>query len=125
MEEKVFFSNGSVRVTSTRFIVGSQTYAMSGITSVKASEIPPPRGLPIALGILGLLLLVLADGLVKVLGLGLIGLAVWIFTKQRPVCAVVLSSSSGEVQALDDSMNPHADIRGVVSALNEAIIYRG
>lgn len=39
--ERTFFDRGNVTVTDSRFIVGSQTYAMRGITSVKGIEITP------------------------------------------------------------------------------------
>ena len=35
VQETTFFEQGNVKVTNARFIVPSQTYAMSGITSVK------------------------------------------------------------------------------------------
>ncbi len=38
MEEKIFLNEGGVIVTSARFVVPSQTYAMSGVTSVKSYE---------------------------------------------------------------------------------------
>ena len=41
MEEKTFFDD--VKVTNSRFISGSQTYAMSNITSAKAYEKKPNR----------------------------------------------------------------------------------
>ena len=35
VQETTFFEQGNVKVTNARFIVPSQTYAMSDITSVK------------------------------------------------------------------------------------------
>lgn len=125
MDEKTFFEQGIVRVTSSRFIVGSQTYTMNGVTSVKSSEIPPSRTGPIVVILVGLLILAAAEGIVKVLGVAIIALGIWLFTQQRTTKAVVLSSASGEVQALSDQMDASVDIPGVVHALNEAIVHRG
>lgn len=36
MEEKSFYNEGGVSVSNSRFIAGGQTYAMSGVTSVKS-----------------------------------------------------------------------------------------
>jgi hypothetical protein len=41
VEEKVFFEDGANKVTNTRFVVGAQTYALSGITSVRIAEEAP------------------------------------------------------------------------------------
>ena len=43
MDEKTFFEYDDVKVTNARFISGSQTYAMSNVTSVKAFEEKPSR----------------------------------------------------------------------------------
>ena len=39
--DTVFFSSGLLVVTKTRFVVGHQTYALSGITSVRAAMFHP------------------------------------------------------------------------------------
>ena len=50
MTEMIFYENGTVRVTNARFIVGNQTHAMNGVTSIAHVENPPERtGLIIAL----------------------------------------------------------------------------
>lgn len=123
MEERIFFEQGSVKVTNARFIVDTRTYAMNGVTSVKSSVTPPTRGLPIALIIIGALML-LAGGMgVKLLGVALIGGGIWVWSQQKSTHAVFLSSASGEVQALANTDDQY--INGVVQALNEALIHRG
>ena len=41
--EKVFFEYDDVKVTNARFINGANTYAMSGITSIKLSHKEPKK----------------------------------------------------------------------------------
>ena len=54
MEETFFFNDRSVSVSNARFIANGQTYAMSGITSVKTFREDPSYQGPIILGLLGL-----------------------------------------------------------------------
>lgn len=122
MEEKSFYNNNGVTVTNARFIVAGQTYTMSGVTSVKTGQTgqeDPSRTGPIVLGIVGLLAL----GGAWYIGLPLIALAIYWWTQQKPTLPVVLSSSSGEAQAL--SSQDAAYIQAVVKALNNVIIHRG
>jgi hypothetical protein len=122
MDEQVFFEHGNVKVTNARFIVGSQTYAMNGVTSVKSSVTPPSRGGLIIAIVVGLLMLAGPVGM-KLLGVGLIAFAAWMLSQQKSLHAVFLSSASGEVQALADTDDAYID--GVVHALNEALVHRG
>jgi hypothetical protein len=123
MEERIFFEQGSVKVTNARFIVDSRTYAMNGVTSVKSSVTPPSRGGPIIAIIVGVLMLAAPGVGVKLLGIAVVGVGIWIFSQQKATHAVFLSSASGEMQALADT--DAAYIGGVVNALNEALIHRG
>jgi hypothetical protein len=43
MDERTFFQCEDIAVTNSRFVVGAQTFALSNITSVKATEQPPNR----------------------------------------------------------------------------------
>lgn len=122
MTETELFAGQDVRVTTTRFVVGAKTYAINGVTSVQTLRTPPARGGPIILGLIGLLLAA-GGGTATLIGLGMIALAVFIWMQQKDVFGVVLSSASGEVQAL--SSRDEGYIGGVVSALNEALIRRG
>jgi hypothetical protein len=123
MSEQIFFDEGGIKVTNARFIVHSQTYAMNGVTSVKSSVTSPSRGGPIALIVVGLILLFALEGASKIIGLAVGGLGVWIFIQQKSTHAVFLSSASGEVQALTDQNENY--INGVIQALNEALVHRG
>ena len=127
--ERVFFDNVGmgVRVTNSRFIVADRTYAMSGITSVKSATKTPSRNGPIVLGIFGIcgiLIAVLGPENYAMLGFGavLIFLAVIWWVMQKTHYTVLLASASGETEALTD-INAEF-IKGVVQALNEAIIFR-
>ena len=123
MEEKIFFESGDVKVTNARFVVGNQTHAMNGVTSVSSHSTAPSRmGLIIGL-VVGILILIGASGGTKMVGVAIAGLCGFLLFSQKSTHAVVLRSASGEVQAL--SGTDEARITGVVSALNEALIHRG
>lgn len=68
VEDRVFLREGSVTVTKTRFIVPSQTYAMSGITSVSSTMEAPKRWKSLLLVLAGVGLL----PNIETIGLGLI-----------------------------------------------------
>lgn len=119
MEERSFLKEGGIAVTSARFIVPSQTYAMAGVTSVKNAEESPKRSYPIVCGIIGLLFLF---G-VPVVGLVLIVTAVVWWIGQKRQYHVLLTTAGGEMKAL--SSQDGSFISRVVQALNDAIVARG
>ncbi|MEX8498939.1 DUF6232 family protein [Leptothrix ochracea] len=118
--EQVFLSENGVRITNIRFIVDSQTFAMSGITSVKPAEQKPSRVGPASLIGLGIFLMATTEpkfgGFFVAIG------AVWA-ALQKSTYHVALQTASGEAKALI-SKDP-AWVQKVVFALNEAIIHRG
>jgi hypothetical protein len=123
MSEQIFYDQGNVKVTNARFIVNAQTYAMSGVTSVKTGFAPPNRnGAFIAIGI-GVLIALGADGGTKLIGVLMAAAGIWYLTQLKNTHSVYLSSASGEVQALSDTDETY--ISSVVHALNEALIHRG
>ncbi|SMG12479.1 DUF6232 family protein [Paraburkholderia susongensis] len=122
MDERIFLEEGGVKVTSARFIVPAQTYAMSGITSVKSKIEPAKRGGPIVVGVVGLC--AMFAGLAGVvIGAILIALAVLWWRAQKGEYHVLLHSSSGEAKAL--SSKDESFIGRVVAALNDSIVARG
>lgn len=123
MAEEIFYESGNVKVTNARFVVGSQTYAMNGVTSVKSLVVPANKGLAIILIVVGLLILVGASGGGKVFGLLIAALGGYMIYKAKATHAVMLHSSSGETQAL--SSTDQVYIQSVIQALNEALIHRG
>lgn len=123
MEEKSFFNRGNVSVSNARFIVDGQTYTMHGVTSVKTGRQDPSRTAPVVVGLIGLGMLASGETGLIIFGIALIALAVFWWKYQKPTLSVVLSSSSGEAQAL--SSQDASYINDVVSALNNAIVERG
>ena len=130
MDEKIYFDKNDISVTSTRFIVEGNTYAMSGVTSVKSFVKKPS----IVRMILSILLIVLGalsaigtlvagsiEGMIVPLIMLAIGVALWFVNKKKFI--VLLNTSSGESQALKS--NDSALVDSVIDALNEAIVGRG
>lgn len=119
MAEQTFFEYEDVKVTNARFISGSQTYAMSNVTSVKAFEQKPKRLWGILLLIIGLAVAINAPVIGIVVAAGA---AIYLFM-QKTVYHVMLATSGGEVSALKTYQQEY--LQKVVSALNEAIVHRG
>lgn len=120
MDEKPLLNEGGVVVTSVRFIVRAQTYAASGITSVKHLREEPSRGVELFFIIVGLV--ALASGNWPV-GIGIFAITYFASRGRKPTFSVVLTSSSGEAKAL--SSDDEKFIGRVVTALNDAIVARG
>jgi hypothetical protein len=119
--EKTFLQERGVTVTSTRFIVPNQTYAMAGITSVRFERVEPKRGWPIAFILTGLLFAVVsADS--RGFGILLLVIGVIWIALLKTKYAVALRSASGEVRAVQETDSNF--INGIVAAVNEAIVYR-
>lgn len=123
MEEKDFYSNGNVSITNSRFIVGSTTYAMNGVTSVKRGETNPSKVAPIIMCIIGAIALINGTATSFLVGAILIILGVLWFRAIKPEYIVFLNSASGESQALSSKDRKYID--DVINALNNAIIHRG
>jgi hypothetical protein len=126
-EERVFFHQSEIKVTSARFVVASQTFAVRNITSVRATKVEPGFHRP------GLLMLF--GGAVALIGffnigyfVGAIGIAMlaggiyWAW-KQENNLAVVLTTSGGEVTAYQSEDGQL--IADIVKALNDSIAAHG
>lgn len=127
MAEETFFNEGDVKVTSARFVIPAQTYALSGVTSVKNLKEEPSKKWPIILIIIGVIILLAGLSGKEAAGIifGLIaagGGIAW-FVLNKPLYHVVLSSASGEVRSLSSKDSDY--ISRVINALNDAIIHRG
>ncbi|MEO6036410.1 MAG: DUF6232 family protein [Verrucomicrobiota bacterium] len=114
-----FMREGGILITKTRFVALSQTFAMSGITSVKGVKTLPSRGGLIFLLILGLFVML---GSV-VLGAFLVVPAIVFLVLQKPTFSILITTAGGEVAAYY-SKNWQFIARAV-NAVNEAIIARG
>jgi hypothetical protein len=119
MAEQTFFEYEDVKVTNARFISGSQTYAMSNVTSVKAFEQKPKRLLGICILIVGLIAAFSAPVVGAVIALA----AVVYLLMQKTVYHVMLATSGGETSALKTFQKEY--LQKVVTAVNEAIVHRG
>ena len=120
MEEKTFFEYEDVKVTNARFLSGTQTYAMSNVTSVKAMTEKPNRLWWILLLIVGVSIAYkssLNGGAVVVL---IAAAALW---WQKTTYHVMLTTSGGETSALKTHQIEY--VTKVIKALNDAIVYRG
>jgi hypothetical protein len=118
-EEKIFLDERGVKVTNARFITFGKTHSMSGVTAVSSYIINPNRKGPIIVAILGLLAFFIG----WLYAIIIIGLAVAWWFMQKHKYTVVLSSASGNEDALTD-LDQNFIFR-VVDALNESIVYRG
>ena len=124
--EKTFYQDPTVMVTNSRCIVAGQTYAMSGITSVRPFTEVPSKGGPILLMIVGAVFVM--AGLAQsaafgvLMGIGLIVASVLWLRSKKDIYHVVVHSSSGESRLIHST--DRAYITSIISALNEAIVFR-
>ena len=124
MDERTFFDENGMRVTNVRFITPVQTYAMSGITSVKRELKKASRVPGVMLAILGVAMMLLCDApAMKGLGFLLLcgGVAAAMLPKDTHY--VVIHSASGESRATEST--DRGVIDRIIAALNESIIARG
>ena len=120
--EKTFFQYEDVAVTNSRFMVGSHTFAMNNITSVKASKLNPSRVGPLFVISIGVLILVYGSGsLTAGLAIAASGVVWWFI--QKPMYHVMLRTAGGEASALSSRQRDY--IEKVIQALNDAIVARG
>jgi hypothetical protein len=128
--EKVFLDAGGVAVTSARFVVPGQTFAMSGITSVKHWRTPRKWLFGALLILLGLPMLITGAIMASAgastgpltLGLILAALGAYLIWRGRPQSQVRLQSASGATQAF--SSYDDAQVRSIINAITKAIVFR-
>jgi hypothetical protein len=129
MDEKVFFEEGGVRVTNSRFVVPSQTFAMAGITSVQHKTVNGKLlgpALAIAVGFITLLGGAGSGDGGGAIAIGiaiLAGGAILFASRIKPVHHVKLRVASGETEAFTSKDGDY--IERIVVALNNAMVYRG
>lgn len=127
-DETIFFQGGEICVTNARFIVGAQTFAMRGITSVEGVETPARRTWPELMALFGLLMAVAGFSDANSTVFGIFGIlvivgGVWLTIRQKPSFAVVLRTAGGEITAYKSQDRNY--ISQIIRALNESIITRG
>lgn len=133
MAEKTFLNSNGIVITNSRFVVNSQTYAMSSVNSVKVTKekISKSNAIPgWMFGIGGLWLVIsIATEPLNISGHIIPALIfaagiTWIWrSEDKFEYGLVLSTSSGETTALS-SEHPEG-IKAVEKALTDAIVYRG
>lgn len=123
-QEKVYYSDGAITVTSTRAVLGGKTYAMANVTSVSLGENQSGVGCAIALialgGLMALAITSKESAGVGVLGLGM--LAIGIYLLKSKTFIVRIGSASGEANALQSKDRDYT--QKIVDAVSEAIIER-
>lgn len=121
--EKQYYTNGGVTVTSKRLIVQSQTFAVSGITSVKLGIDQPSKVIPILLIAIGGLGCVagIKDGILNVWTFLFVFGVAWMLTLKTKY-TVLLATASGESKAVVSENKEF--IEQIVAGLNKAIIER-
>lgn len=132
MDEKTFYESDNIKVTSVRFIVNNQTYALSSVNSVRVSEVDTTSlytapALIAAGGIVWVLFLIAFKGrpiyYLQPIALMVAGIYLLTRIKKNSEYRVVLTTSSGENAVLRS--NEKQEIILVEKALNDAIVYRG
>ncbi len=127
MEEKVFYEDGANKVTNARFVAGAQTYALSGITSVRMAEEAPKYKLHTMAGGALAIFAGFAQfsenfmGAIVLIAIG--GALIWFGKNMKATYHVVTVSSGGESQALSSS--DQTLISKIVNGITEAIVHRG
>jgi hypothetical protein len=124
--ETTFFQSGNITVTNARFIVGAQTFAMRGITSVEGIETPASYTGVTLLIFFGVILAI--GGFFSSIGLAIFGVLLaagggWSCFRRKPTYAVVLRTAGGEVTAYQSK--DRDCIFQIIQALNDSIISRG
>jgi hypothetical protein len=127
-QDSILYSDESgVRVSKARFIVGSNTYPLNGITSVGSVKRPAKHGGAIWTVIIGLLLAIIGFS-AHITTLGIIGILViaigviwYILVKDK--YAVCIHTAGGETDAVISIDQSY--ISKIVAALNDAIERRG
>ena len=125
MSEQSFMNEGNVQVTRSRVVIGSNTYPVNGITNINTRVVPPSRSGSIALGIIGLLALLVGggNGMALLIGVACIGLAIFLWVKAKPTYILLLGTAGADKQALTSY---DANFVGRVShAISDALIARG
>lgn len=123
-EEKTFLNTEAAKVTSARVVIGNQTFAMAGITSVEVKhEEDRPALWP---GFVGILLGLLMTAASVVAGLLLIGGAVYGLVRAGNVKStyhLVIRAAGGEINALTSADS--AVVETIAAAITDAMVYRG
>jgi Family of unknown function (DUF6232)/GYF domain 2 len=134
-EEETFFDDGHITITKTRFAVGTQFYAIAGITSVRQGLKEPSKAGEVLVIIVGAMVILCSAGAFKGegswigqvlccgVGLFLVGGGIWSSFQKKPTYLVIISTAGGEVQACGSEDRGYS--LTLIEALRQAIMARG
>ncbi|MER9628934.1 DUF6232 family protein [Mesorhizobium sp. M0296] len=102
MAEEVYSRHGNVIIGPSMAHFGSTSYPIANIGSVSIKDIGrgPAGPLGVIMAIVGLILLLQSNVFV---GLVLLALGAILFIRAKPKAALVLKTSSGDVQAMEST----------------------
>ena len=123
--EKVYVDHDTFKVTSARFIVPAQTYAMAGITSVRGSVYRPPVVGNYICTALGVAILIYGLGVATwavILGAILAGIGYLNIRAAKPVYSIIVMTAGGESEAVRSENS--ALISELIEGINQAIVER-
>lgn len=129
VEETTFYSDDEgVRITNTRAIFGSTTYAMNNVTSVSKGYKSANHATGVLMIVIGIVVAWLCITLKAVLsgivaGVIFVAIGVLLLKILKPTYSVKIGSASGEIVALESQNGKY--IQDIVEAMNEAIMKRG
>ncbi len=121
-EERTILQRDNVTVTSARVVLGGQTFALSGITSVRAAVIEPKWG-GVVLAVLAGVMFIMIGGAAVFLGIASLALAAVMAAGKKPMHRVVLVTSAGEQTGLETV--DRAEVAEVVKTVSDAIVAHG
>ncbi|QXU41478.1 DUF6232 family protein [Pedobacter sp. D749] len=119
--EITFYQDVNVTVTQSRYVTNSKTYAMRNISSVHIFEIVKSKTAPVLMIIMGVLMLFAND--IRILGLIVLVVGILILALNKNEFTVRISTNAGEVNSIVSKDRLY--VQNIVSALNDAIVFRG
>lgn len=121
-EDQVYFQQGEITVTTARFIVSAQTFAMRTITSIREEQEDPTRVWPVIFILAGVSVFIanlMPFNLGAILGLAIFVAGIWQAVRSKPTFSVVLTAAHGEVTAYRSKNREF--VSQIIQALNKAI----
>lgn len=120
--DKIFFQDNDVLITQSRIVIFGKTYAMRNISSVSITQ---ESKLFLKISSTIMLVFALSGFFLKeyLIGLIALGIAVIMLLNSKDEYIVVISSNSGDNNALKSKNRDY--IESIIEAINEAIIFRG
>lgn len=123
-DEQVFLETTAAKVTSARVVIGNQTFAMSGVTSVEVRKEEPKTSF-----LMSFLVMVLGLGMMpKMPVLGAIvaigGIAAMVYdNKKLSTYHLIFRTAGGEVTAMKS--NDATAVDTIASVMADAMVFRG